>query len=158
MPKTFQLDKAEIFSLKYIVIMGLIASILALASWIVIAIDMNLSLLQLENAGTYFSNFNQVSAAAGLLSNQFTRFIFGMIFSGLMFLVTIFLFKENSIVIFDYVFSRMQLGIFLILFSLFNLIFGATGFWVGDILGMIAGSFAIINDMYMEDWRFHRHL
>ncbi len=154
MPKQLRIDKAEIFSIKYIIIMGLVASILTFASWIQTAVNLNLNLYMLLNAG----DLNTALTAGALVSALMSKFIVGMILSGIMLLITIFLFRENSVILFDYKISKTQMGILLIILSLFNMIFGAHGWYIGGILGMVAGVFLIINDIYIEDWKFQGQL
>jgi hypothetical protein len=158
MSKKIIIDRVEIFSLKYIIIMGLAAAILALASWIIVAINININLFQLKDAENLSLTLAQVSMISTFLANQMLHFIFGMIFSGIMLLLTIFLIKDNALVLMDYTFSRSQLGILLIIISVCNMIVGVNGFWVGGILGIVTGVFTIIHDMYMEEWRMHRQL
>ena len=154
MPNKLNVTKAEIFSLKYIIIMALIGSILTFATWIIIAVNMSVYLDRLLNAGV----LGEAQAAALLLSAQLSRFIVGLLLSAIMLLITIFLFKDKSVTLFDYTLSRTQLGIILIIVCLFNMIFGARGYIIGGILGMVAGVFAIINDMYIEEWQFQGQL
>ena len=142
------MDPKEIFELKYAILMGFLASGLVLSYLVVIVAYMSFGIFSLINASLYFTTLAQAGTNMYVTALYIANFIFGLIFSGLMLLTTIFLLQEDSIILFNHPLEYTELGIMLIIFSIFNLIFGSHGFFVGGILGIISGSFVIAYEYF----------
>ena len=142
------MDPKKVFALKWVIIMGFIASGLAFGTWIIIAVFMGIDIIMLVNAATFFVNMTQVSITIIDAAGWMMAFVGGLIFSGLMLLITIFLMQDDSVILFKHAFSYTELGVLMITFSTLNIFLGSTGFYVGDILGIVSGAFAIVHEYY----------
>lgn len=142
------MDPKEIFELKYALLMGFLASGLVLCYLVVIVAYMTFGIFSLINAPLYFANLAQAGTNMYVTSIYIANFVFGLIFSGLMLLTTIFLLQDDSVILFKHTLEYSEMGVMLIIFSTLNLIFGSHGFFIGGILGILSGSFVIAHEYF----------
>ncbi|MHA1405476.1 MAG: hypothetical protein ACTSSI_17055 [Candidatus Helarchaeota archaeon] len=142
----------EITELKYIIMLGIIVSAIAIAKFMVISVFVGMDVLTLSNSALYLTSFSQVSGIMARLSIYLRILIVGLIFAWMISLTVLFMAKENSIILFDYALTRRQLAVLLIIFSTLNMILGWPAFFGGDIVGIITGILYIFRSLVSDDF------
>ncbi|MHA1797555.1 MAG: SHOCT domain-containing protein [Candidatus Helarchaeota archaeon] len=140
------MEEKKIFSLKLIMAFGITSIILVIISWILLIVFVSLEFYMLNYSHLFYITYNDINFASLELSYDVVSVFFGFIFTFLILFCLILIWKPSLITIADRRISRKDSGIFLIIFSIFNIIIGVSGiYFIGDILGIVTGVLAIGN-------------
>jgi len=141
------LDLNKIFNVRNAFILAFGATILDFISWFVIIYLDQVQFFRLLLANIYYSNLNQIGPAIWDYSVMSLRLFWGGLFSFILLFLTVCLIKKTTIIIFDIKITTFIIGILMLIFSITN-IFAASGFVIGSILGICAGSFLILKKYF----------